>query len=112
LERDDPGNVGLQSQHLQVEHQVRVVRVSGRHANGAIQIRQPVVGRLRLGLLNAALHFAHSIQILVDFGAIARAELLLKPRDAEAIEQTRVFRNRRALRRCRRLKQAFKTTRG
>ena len=40
LERDHPRDVALQRENLQVEHQPGVVGVRGRHADGAIEIRQ------------------------------------------------------------------------
>ena len=40
LERDHAGDVALQRQHLQVEHQPRVVGVGSRHAHRTIEIRQ------------------------------------------------------------------------
>ena len=81
LERDDAGDVALQRQHLQVEHQPRVVGVGGRHAHRAIEIRQRIVRRLGLGLLNAALDLADGVEVLADPGAIGRAELLLQAGD-------------------------------
>ena len=81
LERDHAGDVALQRQHLQVEHQPRVVGVSGRHAHRAIEIRQWESAVCGLGFLNAALHLADRIEILADLGAVARAELLLKAGD-------------------------------
>ena len=75
LERDDAGDVALERQHLQVEHQPGVVGVGGRHADRAVEVRQRVVRRVGLGLLNAALHFADGVQVLVDLGAVGRAEL-------------------------------------
>ena len=74
LERDDAGDVALQRQHLQVEHQPGVVGVGGRHAGRAVEIRQRVVGGAGLGLLDAALHLADGVEVLADPGAIRRAE--------------------------------------
>ena len=45
LERDDAGDVALERQHLQIEHQPRVVGVGGRHADRPIEIRQVGFGR-------------------------------------------------------------------
>src|SRR5687767_4333618 len=81
LEGNDPGNITLESQHLQVEHQPRMVGIGSRYTHRTIQIRQPVVRRLSLGLLNPTLHLADGIQILADPGAICWAELPLKARD-------------------------------
>ncbi len=46
LERDDACDIALQRQHLQVEHQPRVVGVCSRHADGPIQIRQRITDRI------------------------------------------------------------------
>ena len=40
LERDHAGDVALQREHLQIEHQPRVIGVRGRHAGRTIEIRQ------------------------------------------------------------------------
>ena len=40
LERDHPRHVALQRQHLQVEHQLRVIGIRRRHADRPIEIRQ------------------------------------------------------------------------
>ena len=61
LKRDDTGDIALERQDLQVEHQARVVGVSGWHSHGAIQIRQRIVLRVGLSLLNAALPEALSV---------------------------------------------------
>ena len=59
-----PRHVGLQRQHLQIEHQLHVVFPDRRHAGRPLEIRQR--GRVALlGLLNPPLHFAHRIEILV-----------------------------------------------
>ena len=47
LEGDDAGDVALQRQHLQVEHQPGVVGVGGRHAHRAVEVGQARVGGLR-----------------------------------------------------------------
>ena len=38
LERDHPRDVSLKRQYLQVEHQLRVIRIGGGHAGGTIEI--------------------------------------------------------------------------
>jgi len=73
LERDDARDVGLQREHLKIEHQFRVVRVCGRYADRTVEIGQRTVERLRLRLLNPAFHFADAVEILADFGAIVGA---------------------------------------
>jgi hypothetical protein len=90
LERDDARHVTLERQHLQVEHQPCVVGIGSRYTHRAIQIRQLVVRRLSLGLLNTTLHLAYRIQVLIDPCAIGWSECLLKARDifANPIEET------------------------
>ena len=68
LEGDDAGDIALEGQHLQVEHEPGVVGVGGRHARGAVEVGQRVVGGAGLGALNAAFHFADGVQILGDAG--------------------------------------------
>src|SRR5438876_7590229 len=93
LKGDNPGDVSLQGEHLQVEHQARVIGVSSRYAHWAIQIRHPRIGRLGLSFLNAALHLANGIQILGYLAAVTRAELLLQPGNifTHPIEKAQVF---------------------
>src|SRR5947208_12027566 len=88
LERDDPGDVALQSEHLQVEHQTRVIRIGRRYTDRPIQIRQAIVS-LGLRFLNAALDLADGVQILADPRTIGRSELLREASDiiANPIEQ-------------------------
>ena len=75
LERDDARDIALQRQHLQIEHQPRVIGVSGRHAHRSIQIRQRIVRRVGLGLLNAAFDFADGLEVVADPRAIAGTEV-------------------------------------
>ena len=100
LERDDARDVALQRQHLQVEHQPRVVGVRGRHADRPVEIGQRIVRRRRLGLLDAPLDFADGLEILVDPGAIGRAELRSAgARCRRCTESSRLARLRSAARR-------------
>ena len=46
LEGDDAGDVALERQHLQVEHQPGVVGVGGRHADRAVEVRQVRIRRV------------------------------------------------------------------
>ena len=93
LERDDPGDVTLQRQHLQVEHQSRVIGIGRRHAHGPVQIRQRIIRGVSLGLLNAALDLAHGVKILADPRAVTRPELSVETRDVfiEPIEEAGPF---------------------
>lgn len=80
LECDDPGDVPLERQDLEVEHQASVVGVGCRDAHGPVEVRQGVVLRVGLGLLDPALDLANGLQVLADLGAIRRAELLVQAR--------------------------------
>ena len=79
LERDDARDVGLERQHLQVEHQPDVVFPDRRHAGRPIELRQRR-GVALLRTLNAPLDLAHRVEILTDLDAIARAQLAPQPR--------------------------------
>ena len=73
-EADDAGQVGLVGQHLQVEHQLRVLVESGGNAQRRRNLGQLLVD-LRLGLLDPALDVAHGLQVLAELQAIARSEV-------------------------------------
>ena len=72
LERDHARDVGLQREHLQVKHQLRVVFPVGRHTDGPRQHVGQRVAVLLLGLLDAPLDFADRVQILVHARPVAR----------------------------------------
>src|SRR5215203_5422434 len=78
LERDDPSDVSLEGQHLQIEHQLDVLFPDRWNAGGSIEIRQRGCVA-QLGALNAALDLTDRIQILPDLEAIAGAQLALQP---------------------------------
>ena len=115
LERHDARDVALHRQHLQVEHQPRVIGVRGRHARGPIEVRHRRVRRLLLGLLNASLDLAHRVEILTHPRAILRPERPLQPRDVvrHRVEQAGSAAQARAAdrRRCR-LRRTAARTRG
>ena len=96
LEGHHAGHVRLHRQHLQVEHQPRVVGIRGRHAGRPVEIRQLIVRRRRFRLLNAALDLAHGVEILADAHAIGGAEPALQPGDvvANPVEQAGAFAQR------------------
>ena len=81
LKRDNARDIALQRQNLKVEHQLGVVRVCAGHADGAIQVRQMRIGRLALRFLDAALHFAHAVEVAGDLRPVARPQFSLEPRD-------------------------------
>src|SRR5207302_11105816 len=66
LKGDDPRDIALKSQHLQVEHQSGMVRVRGRRAHRPVEVRQWILGNIRLRLLDAPLYLADTIEIVSD----------------------------------------------
>ena len=93
LECDHPGHVALESKHLKIEHQPRVVGVGRRHADRPVEIRQRVVLGVDLGHLNAALDLTHRGEVLADPGTVGRAQRVLQPGDfiGDRVEKTRPF---------------------
>src|SRR5439155_2006515 len=81
LERDDARDITLQRQDLQVEHQSRVVGVGGRHAHRPVEIRQRIVRRIGLGLLNTAFDLPDGFEVVAYLGAITRSEFAVQARD-------------------------------
>ena len=79
LERDDARQIGLERQHLQVEHQLHVVFPRFGHARRPVEIRERRLAVLLLRFLDPALDFAHGIEVLAHLQAIAGAELRLQP---------------------------------
>jgi len=53
-----------------------VVGISSRHTDRTVKIGQMGIGCLCLCLLNPALHFADRVKVLLDLGAIARADAI------------------------------------
>src|SRR6266704_3126682 len=58
LEADDPCDVGLKRQNLQVEHKLHVVGKRRRDTNRSLQIGYRILLRPRLGALDLALDLA------------------------------------------------------
>ena len=69
-ERYDAGQVGLVGEHLQVEHQLRVLFVCVGHARRLRHFGQ-VAAALLLGHLNPPLDVANGVEILIEPGAVA-----------------------------------------
>ena len=67
-----------QREQVEIEHQVRVIGVSGGHAYRPIQVRQRLVLRVGFGFLDAAFDFTNGVQVLRNFGAIACAEVAVQ----------------------------------
>ena len=80
LKGDDPSDVGPQGQHLEIEHQLRVVGVRRRHTHGAIKIRQFPFGGRGFRLLDPAFHLANGVQVLADLGPVFGAKSRLQAR--------------------------------
>ena len=74
LERKHAGDVGLERQRLQIEHQLGVLLERLRHADGPIWNRETAV--VRLGLRDALLHVADGVEVLTQFQAVVAAEAL------------------------------------
>ena len=79
-ERDDPRQVALVGQHLQIEHQLRVFFVGRRNAGRLLDQRQFPLALL-LGRLNPPLGVANRFQIFLKLGTIGGAEAALEPED-------------------------------
>ena len=62
LERHHLRDVGLKRQHLQVEHQLRMVSERCRDAHRPIKVGCRIAGRSRLGALDLTLDFANRVQ--------------------------------------------------
>ncbi len=71
-ERRNARNIGLQRQRHQVEHQLRMLAILQRNAVRLLhgRHRHGVLGRLFLGHLHLALHFAHRRQILIQLALV------------------------------------------
>ncbi len=70
-----------------------MIGIGGRHAHGAIQIRQRILNRVGFGLLNPSLDLTDGLQILVHFITIIRAEFVFETFDfgGNRIKQTGPF---------------------
>src|SRR6186997_259170 len=75
-----------------------MVRVSGRNADRAIEVRQRIVRSVGFRFLDAPLHFTNTLQVQVHPRTVRGAEVSLQPRDVliESVEQAGLFPQRRA----------------
>ena len=74
----DARDVGPEAEHLQIEHQLRVIVERRRHVHGTIgQLER--VRALLLGVLNALLDVADGIEILAELAAVAGAQRADEP---------------------------------
>ena len=76
-EGNDAREIGLERQELQVEHQRQVIFKDRRCALRLLHRRQLEVALL-LGFLDAPLHVANRVGILIDLGLILRSEVPLE----------------------------------
>ena len=91
-ERGHAGDVALERQVLQVEHQLGVIVEPLRHADaGPVVLRQRRFGVLRLGLLNPALDLAQHIEVVRHRRPIRRPELRLQAVPSPAIAESRML---------------------
>ena len=98
LEGDDPRDISLERQQLQVKHEPCMVGVRGGDARRAIEIRQRIVARRRFGSLDPALHLADAAELVIDADPVSRPQLPLEFRHvfADPIEQAGPFAECRA----------------
>ena len=98
LERYHARYVALHRQHLQIEHQPRMISIGSRDADGPIEVRQLMVGGVCLSMLDTALHFTHRVQVLIDLVTIAGSEFTLKTSNVlvERIQEARTLPHRRS----------------
>ena len=91
-ERRDASEVGLECQHLQVEHHPDVILVAVRDACRFLEHRQ-LAGALLLRLLDAALEVPDGVDILRQLRAVPGAEACLQFRDVleECVEDALVL---------------------
>ena len=71
-ERGHARDVGLERQHLQIEHELGVFPEGGRHADRLLRHGEIAVDRL--AFRDALFHVAHGVEIFAELGAVARAE--------------------------------------
>src|ERR1051326_2005650 len=93
LKRNDPRNITLQRQHLQVEHYPRMICVSCGHTDRTIKISDRMICGVGLRFLDATFDVPDGVQVLADSLAITRSNFALQSRDilAEPVEQARAF---------------------
>ena len=92
-ERAHARQVGLEGQHLQVEHQLGVLLERGRDAGRPLDDRQ-LARALLLGLLNAPLDVADRVEVLGRAWRWSRVpELLLQAGDLVRVTESRMLRS-------------------
>ena len=101
-EGDDPGQVGLVGQHLQVVHQLRVLAERSGNASRLLHRHRQVGQPLLLGHPDAALDVADRFRVLVELAAVAGTERFAQPRElvGNGVEDGAVLLHPRQPRRC------------
>ena len=96
-ERDDPREVALKRQHLQIEHQIQMIFPARRDARGMIDERQLLIA-LRLGNLDALFDVANGVEVFGELRPIALRKNPLKARHflADRIEHAALLAQPRA----------------
>ena len=84
LERDDPGDVRLECQNLQIEHELRVIGECRGNTDRTVHIGRRVVQCPGLGTLDLPLDLANALEVLIDANAIG-----VYPRAASAARYLR-----------------------
>src|SRR5438045_4512738 len=76
LKGDDPGNIRLKRQNLQLEHELRMAREFRWKTYQPIKIGRFIVRHRLLGTLDLTLDLTHTIEILIPARAMGRAHAL------------------------------------
>ena len=79
LECDDPGDVSLKRQQLQIEHELGMVIERIGHTNRRLGDRRRRFAALSLRPLDTLLHIPHSAEILIDRHAVTHTQTALQP---------------------------------
>src|SRR5687767_14496717 len=81
LESNHARHIALQSECLEIPHQLGMIAIRCGNADRPVDIRKRRIAGLLLSLLNAPLHLANRVQIFTQLGSVAGAELALKARE-------------------------------
>src|SRR5437016_3356111 len=98
LEADNPSDVGLKRQDLQVEQELRVVGERRRDTYRSLKVGHRIFGNPCLSVLDLALDLANAVEVLIDANTVGYPHSPLEPRDivVERIEQAAPAAQRRA----------------
>src|SRR5262245_37794324 len=84
LERDDPRDIRLKGQNLQIEQELRMVGEFRGNAYRPIEVAQLGIHCRALGALDLTLDLTNTIEILIHAHAIGNTDALLQPRNVHA----------------------------